>query len=121
MNCCGAGEIHGLMGNPKLFMRELLPRMHRYDGEQFNGIYLMYSDINTCQRGETLTKYILENKLGDIATLPPQTNPNSGNLLKVWLWSIDFKVLDAWKEKDDKEVGKNSGGCDCPLCKAGDN
>ena len=97
--CCGISELDGVYkGKPE----EIIEDMYEQYGERFNGRYLIFSDRrrrNGYTRLTRLARYIRENNLGRLTTLPPQVNPNSGNTLKVYLWAINLKTLSSWGKK----------------------
>ena len=43
--------------------------------------------------GEHFAVYILDNALGEIIQTGSHTNPNSGNMLKIWIWTIDHAAV----------------------------
>jgi hypothetical protein len=54
------------------------------------------------QYGQMFAKFIEKNKLGSLTTTDNhELNPNSGSLVKVWVWGIDHDALKAWYEKEN--------------------
>lgn len=53
--------------------------------------------------GTNLAAYITRNKLGKVISTGTSINPNSGNLLKVFVWTVDHKALEKWAEKQGYE------------------
>jgi hypothetical protein len=54
------------------------------------------------QYGQMFAKFIQDNKLGSLVTTENhELNPNSGSLVKVWVWGIDHDALKAWYAKEN--------------------
>jgi hypothetical protein len=54
------------------------------------------------QYGRMFAKFIQDNKLGSLVTTENhELNPNSGSLVKVWVWGIDHDALKAWYKKEN--------------------
>lgn len=101
--CCGLGEVDNINGEkPEEILRNIKNNFKKFypDDEwgygEFNGTFLIFSDIRKKKYGKDLAKYIVKNNLGEVGTLPSNKNPNSGNSLKVWLWRINFITLAEW-------------------------
>lgn len=59
---------------------------------------IMFSDAKTPRRrtetnGERLARFISNNDLGDVTVVPWVVNPNSRNLIQVWMWKPDVARL----------------------------
>lgn len=54
--------------------------------------------------GTELAAYIVDNKLGEIATLGPKKNEkfHSTSTAQVWIWSPDQKAMESWWDKYQK-------------------
>ena len=52
--------------------------------------------------GVTFAAFILENNLGDVATVPPRPNKFHGNdrLTQAWVWGPDYEAITKWCEKE---------------------
>jgi hypothetical protein len=61
--------------------------------------FIVFSDTdNTYPRGgNALCSFIKRYKLGDIVEIGPKTNPNSGNYIKLWVWSPNYKPVPSGK------------------------
>jgi hypothetical protein len=58
--------------------------------------------------GENFAAYIREQKLGDVICNNFGVNPNSGNEIKVWMWTLDRPAVIAWAAKNCKAPAKMS-------------
>lgn len=50
--------------------------------------------------GDKLAHYIRENNLGTVTVSEENLNPNSGNRLKIFIWTFNWTDLKAWYEKN---------------------
>ena len=50
--------------------------------------------------GENLKAYIIEQKLGNVTIAGKERNPNSGNIVTVYLWAVNHDALFSWWEKN---------------------
>jgi hypothetical protein len=119
IDCCGIREISGLSYSrgPKLAMKsfcQIYPKtsnknsLYPTDGSKFR--YAVFSQINNMKYGEKFAAYIRDNKLGDVVeTTGKHMNPNSGNVLKVFVWTVDHEAVKLWMKgnlKDAKTTAK---------------
>jgi hypothetical protein len=105
-NCCGLGELHGInsfgYGNSKDILYDVA--VYWFDEEEFNGRFLVFTDVNKCSVGDRLTNYIRRNKLGKVQVSNKELNPNSTNMLKVYLWNVDIDAFKKWAKKNKVSV-----------------
>lgn len=105
LSCCGIYELVGISNlAPERAVQDLLKDIG-YNGPLPSDAdtplrYVIFSQAGNGKvfgphngYGSDLVSYIKKYKLGTLATLPAGINPNSGNILKVWLWKLDHKVL----------------------------
>ena len=50
--------------------------------------------------GDTLKSYIEEQSLGEVSVAGKERNPNSGNIVTIYLWKVDHAALFTWWEKN---------------------
>lgn len=55
--------------------------------------------------GGRLAAYIVKNRLGVCLSTPRRRNPNSGNVIKAWVWVISHRGLKAWDAKHKVKEG----------------
>lgn len=74
-------------------------RLHDLRGEmqRSNRAFIIYSDFILLKNGESLTKYIRENGLGEVLETEEKVNPNSENRIKVYVWAINHEALEKWE------------------------
>lgn len=63
--------------------------------------FLIFSDIigktaETRSRGQLLAAYLKELNCGVLESSAPQTNPRSGNVITVWVFTPDHEKFRAW-------------------------
>ena len=93
--CCGLDEIFDLEEETKPM---LLNISERFLDEKT--AFYVFSDVSYSSSGKNLAKMIKKLKLGTITTTKYKTNPNSGNKLKIYVWSVDSKKLRDWHYKN---------------------
>lgn len=95
---CGVTVLSGMSSVPPQqivdkVLKERAPTDKKYTREAF----VLFSDIDrsiACMTGgNALCRHIKENKLGDIVEMGPRMNPNTGNMIKVWIWSPPHESL----------------------------
>jgi hypothetical protein len=88
--CCGVRELADIRAS--IFPENALEAL-----DHTKTAFVVFTDVAPYEYGVSLAAYIRKRKLGTVVTMIPKKNPNSGNRLKVWLWSIDQKKWAAWK------------------------
>lgn len=93
IGCCGLQELSGIQESKT----ETALLCAHWNG----GTYLVFSCVDRGHAsGEALVKMIAELGFGEVTTMEPRKNTNSGNQLKVWLWAPDHEALEAWQQKN---------------------
>jgi hypothetical protein len=87
-NCCGVDEIDGLENNTP---EEIV--YGSYNANKGNCAYYTFTDVED-GNGDGVAKYIRANKLGTITRAPIALNPNSGNRIKIWIWTVDHAAME---------------------------
>jgi len=110
IDCCGIREISGLSYHrgPRTAMKafcsvypESKSPNNPYSSNDSAFRYAVFSQINQAKYGERFAAYIRDNKLGDvIETTGKHVNPNSGNVLKVFVWTVDHTAVKQWLKKE---------------------
>ena len=108
MTCCGAREYSGLQKTPE----ESLYIMCNYEivvgGNNYGGIfkcaYIVFTDNNNHTRGIELARFIRKRHLGTLINTGQRKNPNSGNLVKLWIWAPNEDAVNKWYNKYHKKV-----------------
>ena len=101
--CCGLSEFNGFSDfrTPKQLLL-WLSRERRESDKRLP--FVIFS--NPTNRGRdrkliNLHKYIKNNKLGEVTKMPrAKLNPNSGNYIKTFTWSVHRKNLRKWFNKN---------------------
>ena len=123
--CCGVGEFQGI-NQPEFTVEKALMEIAVSGGYTKNNEHPGYGsclftaawdDKKTpagfnnsgrtrrkyVDRMKKLIKYIEENDLGDVVTMPQFRNPGHGSMVKPALWYIKRKKLIAWHTEHHKE------------------
>lgn len=134
MSCCGVREISGLSGHPSApaAMRAFVayvqnPRIYPSVAEETKKVkdkdetfaadfnqrfrYVFFTQANPAKLSPTgygfrFAAFIRKHKLGEvvIASEVDHINPNSGNHLAMWTWTVDHEALNRWAVKDKAAV-----------------
>jgi hypothetical protein len=85
-NCCGFKEIDGLNDNTA---KESLNQVCEdfFNGE--DAAFLFFTGVSKKRYGQNFKRLITKLKLGKIIETEAKRNPNSGNKIKAWIWSVN--------------------------------
>lgn len=95
---CGVAQLYDMYeeGNPKDIMKTVANEIN-----EINAKIILFSDVAGPKKGGAkLAAFIGKKKLGPLISSRAVVNPNSGNKIKVWMWTVDRKKL-AKYETDD--------------------
>lgn len=99
---CGVSLLSGLYGaQPQIIVDKILRERATSDSKYIREAFVVFSDVDrqgTLTGGNALCEYIRKNNLGEIVELGPRKNPNSGNMIKIWMWAPPHESL----EKEDR-------------------
>ena len=88
-NCCGLYELDGVFQEEPTLLVNFI-RIVLGEGN-FKGRFIVFSDVpKESKGGNDLASYILKNKLGLVYPTRGAKNPNSKNMLKVWIWEVNL-------------------------------
>ena len=123
LRCCGVKEITGLSYTESATkaIRQFGDLTYYRQVKQYLGSghsetvpapmenfrYVMFTQANatggTATYGDRFAAFIQKHKLGALIETPYNMNPNSGNNVKVWLWTVDHPRVKALLAKLRKE------------------
>ena len=106
--CCGVRELYNLQRTPEETLQdifyqrdanELMEATLRYlnyigwlgRGEKFHP-HVIFHDFDTRGYGLAFAEYIQNNLLGKILVTEARKNLNSGNMIRVFVWSPDYEA-----------------------------
>mgnify|MGYP001598676929 CR=1 FL=1 len=104
--CCGMDELVGIEhSTPAETIKDVLER-YLNDGETDVPLFV-YSGVAKDTKskranhahggyGEALTAYIKKHKLGTVVVSKAGINPNTGNKIKAWIWTVNNKKMLAY-------------------------
>lgn len=108
-HCCGIRELDGVQGCTAL-QAAIDAANDWFAGEVRNGAYIFFSTTSGHKIGHNLAVFIEEHGLGKVIQTKPNRNPNSGNLLTMWVWTVDKKNFKAfWNKFGEKEEDEAVG------------
>jgi hypothetical protein len=99
---CGVTMLSGLSEtSPEQIVNKVLKQRNQFDTKKIREAFVVFSDIDYsgCRGGNELFKYIKKNNLGHIVEFGPRMNPNTGNMIKIWVWEPPHESLapkDKW-------------------------
>lgn len=106
--CCGVQFIDSIQDEtPKETLLAVCAKKYE-DGENEWGDYsdpweqafLVFTDnVSDSDYGNKLAKYITEHKLGGVKATRQRRNPNTTNMIKVWVWTPNERNLKKWYNK----------------------
>ncbi len=98
--CCGFKEIDGIeYANTPEETKQALKDVCRdfFDGE--DAAFLFFTGVSKERYGQKFKALILKNKLGTIIETKAKRNPNSGNAIKAWVWTVNRKNFKEYAKK----------------------
>lgn len=113
---CGVSILYGIYGErPRDTVYKVLKQRHEKDIRKTKEAFVIFSDTDndSSTGGNALYKYIRDNQLGDIVEFGPRMNPNSGNRIKMWVWSPPHDSLhpnDKWLPVEGKRLIEDQFG-----------
>ncbi len=71
------------------------------------GYSYIFSDSVVNGNGQAIADFIRKHKLGSLIATRPRKNPNSGNMIKIWIWRFNGKRN--WDANQDKRPTNRVG------------
>jgi len=101
MLCCGMRELDYIQGEETIQIILTICSDIICDENKYR--HVVFSDNGNKISGKKLEKEIKKQKLGSIISTVSKINPNSGNSIKAWIWTIDHKALNKYWSKHKTE------------------
>jgi len=100
--CCGLRELNGIIEytTPEAILEHAVPQFRGTDGA-----FMMFSCPTSNSIGRKLAEFIKDNEFGVVTESPVRRNPNSGNMLRVFMWALNKKPLYKWVDDRAKKRG----------------
>ena len=89
--CCGIREIEGI---GELSAKEVMADLaedFRYDHKWRHAVFTQAG--KKARYGLSFAAFIKKHKLGTVVASPTKENPNSGNPLKAFVWTVNWPAL----------------------------
>lgn len=102
MECCGTCELAGL-----IYTRTKYAVLHAANSKPCAFVIFteaQCNDIPPTTYGKKLSAFIKDNGLGEVVETAEKLNPNSGNMLKVYVWAVDRDSLKTFKLVHNKKM-----------------
>lgn len=91
--CCGVGEIDGLSEHDSApHALEALLRDNNVPRQPF----IIFTQATSTRKegyGDRFKAYLEKQGLGEVSVSGYRTNPNSGNFVKVFVWTVNQKAM----------------------------
>lgn len=97
-NCCGIKEINAITFSTKPEQTILDITYDILSGDD-DAAFFFFSDIFDAAKGNALSDYIKKNKLGRCKKIGKKRNPNSNNMLTMWVWCINIRNFKSFIRK----------------------
>ena len=86
-DCCGIEELYDLR-EPNV----VLCKVDMYSERR--AMIIFHDKVSSNTNGVRLARKIRREKLGSVQASKKKVNPNSGNMIRMWIWYPDFEALD---------------------------
>lgn len=106
LQCCAIDEIGGISNCARAtdviedVCKNWFEDCER-DNDEGNAAFYLFTDTEESNAGMNLAKYIVAEKLGTVVSTQYRVNPNSGNKVKCWIWSVNKVALKKWAKHND--------------------
>jgi len=100
---CGVTVLMNVVfASPEQIVHKIMKERHPKDNKTIREAFVIFSDkvrddaeaAQYIGTGQRLADYIRANACGEIIEMGPRMNPNSGNMIKIWVWSPAHESLD---------------------------
>lgn len=114
--CCGIKHIDGIVNdnNPMVTLMTVGIEFFGMDNEDFEEdednnqdcAFLIFSepDDGGYYNGSRLKRKIESENLGKVTAFKPRMNPNSGNMLKMWVWAVNINNYLSFVKRNGKPL-----------------
>lgn len=77
----------------------IMDAAEQWHEEDMDGAFIFFSTTNDNKKGADVAAYVEKYKLGVIVKMRPTRNPNSENMLTMWVWTVNKKnFLSYWHQ-----------------------
>lgn len=104
--CCGVQFIDMIDDSPESVLVDVCEKKYNENNdwdeyaEPLLQAFLIFTDnVSDNNFGEELADYITKHKLGGVKASRQRRNPNTDNMIRVWIWSPNERNLKAWYRK----------------------
>ena len=100
LNCCGIIELEDICDMSS--KESVFKVADSFFNEDYKSAFIIFTDINKKNHGESLRAFIKKNKLGSVTKQRAKKNPNSGNMIHLFVWHVNENALLKWYKKNLK-------------------
>lgn len=105
--CCGVCEISGIGENsPKMILRSAADGLYsdEYQGRFRFMVFTGSTENDSLKTAAALKAFILKNKLGEVIKTKKRENPNTTNIIQMYVWTINHNTFRRWARKQGTDV-----------------
>lgn len=99
--CCGIRELNGIE-DCSTAREAVVDAAEGWFEEDKDGSYIFFSTTNEHRIGHATAAYIEKYNLGVVHKTRPTRNPNSENMLTMWVWTVNKKNFEAYWHKTNR-------------------
>lgn len=96
--CCGIRELNNIM-ECSTAREAVVDAAEEWYENGKDGAYIFFSTTNESRIGHAIAIYIEKYKLGVVHKTHPTRNPNSENMLTMWVWTVNKANFQAFWHK----------------------
>lgn len=99
LECCGVLELSYIEDETSHdAVYEVADR--RFDGDyDYDSAFIIFTSINDETYGQELREYITKHELGTVTKQRAKENPNTNNMIHLYIWAVNNEKLEAWYNK----------------------
>lgn len=90
--CCGIYELHSLNEKPVNAIAVVLENINR------DYPMIIFHDV-VDSNGDKLCRFIRRHKLGKVQQSLTKQNPNTNNLIRMWIWYPDYDAIRSFEKR----------------------
>ena len=98
--CCGIRELDGVMEQSA--EESVTDAAQAWFEDDMDGAFIFFSVTNNSSRGRDMVEFIEKHDLGTVAKMRPTINPNSDNMLTMYVWTVNKSHFKSFWHKTDR-------------------
>lgn len=99
--CCGIREMNGVMDSNNAEEAVTDAAQNWFEGNK-EGAFIFFSVIDKAEIGDEIAEHIVKNQLGSVVKMRPTLNPNSENILTMFVWTVNKSNFKSFWHKTER-------------------